>query len=69
MIVLLNLIHQKRVYFFGSVKNSNYLLIKTMLDAGVKGPLLPQLDKTSENEIIIRTKIYLCNIDVYILIL
>ena len=41
-----------------------------MLDAGIKGPLLlPQLDKTSENEIIIRTKIYLCNIDVYILIL
>ena len=23
-----------------------------MLDAGIKGPLLPQLDKTSENEII-----------------
>ena len=45
------------------VKNSNYLFIKTMLDAGIKGPLLPQLDKTSENEIIIRTKIYLCNID------
>ncbi len=40
-----------------------------MLDAGIKGPLLPQLDKASENEIIIRTKIYLCNIDVYILIL
>ena len=69
MIVLLNQTDQKRVYFFGSVKNSNYLLIKTMLDAGVKGPLLPQLDKISENEIIIRTKIYLCNIDVYILIL
>ena len=40
-----------------------------MLDAGIKGPLLPQLDRTRENEIIIRTKIYLCNIDVYILVL
>jgi hypothetical protein len=40
-----------------------------MLDAGSKGPLLPQPDKTSENEIIIKTKIYLFNIDVYILIL
>ena len=69
MIILLNLSYQKRVYFSGSVKSPNYLLIKTMLDAGIKGPLLPQLDKTSENESIIRTKIYLCNIDVYILIL
>ena len=69
MIVLLNLTDQKRVYFFGSLKSSNYLLIKTMLDAGSKGPLLPQPDKTSENEIIIKTKIYLFNIEVYILIL
>jgi hypothetical protein len=40
-----------------------------MLDAGIRGPLLPQLDKTNENEIIINTIIYLFNIDIYILVL
>jgi len=40
-----------------------------MLDGGIKGPLLPQLEIINKNEIEIRTTIYLFKVYLYILIL
>ena len=40
-----------------------------MLDGGINGPLLPQLERIDKNEIEIKTIIYLFKVYLYILIL
>ena len=69
LICLVDSVDQKLIYRFGILENSSYLFSETVLDGGINGPLLPQLESINKNEIEIRTIIYLFKLCLYILIL
>ena len=69
LICLVDSVDQKLIYRFGILENSSYLFSEIMLDGGIKGPLLPQLESTNKDETKIGTIIYLCKVYLYILIL
>jgi hypothetical protein len=69
LICLVDSVDQKLIYRFGILENSSYLFSEIMLDGGIKGPLLPQLESINKDETKIGTIIYLCKVYLCILIL